>query len=163
MNFTVTPVPPEIAESVRRDLRSPQYGHPAFVEPASGYGPCRTCLRTFRSIAEHRILFTFNPVRQDEGIPQPGPVFIHEAACEPFAGAGFPSDLRTIPLLLEGLGQRSLMVKRVPIESATDIEETIAGLFLDPSVEVIHVRNAEAGCYVARVERAPDVSTRPTA
>jgi hypothetical protein len=140
---------------VRRELRSPQYGHPAVVEIASGYGPCRQCLRTFRPGDEQRVLFTYNPVPAGEGLPQPGPVFIHAAACEPFTAAGVPPDLRRLPLFLEGFGRGTWMVRREPLSSDT-IEVDIAAMMRDHAIEAVHIRNAEAGCFVARVERVAD-------
>ena len=60
--FRIVPIAATIADSVRREQRSPQYGDPATVEIAKGYGPCRQCLRTFRTGEEARILFTYDPV-----------------------------------------------------------------------------------------------------
>src|SRR4029450_261332 len=92
--FRIVPIDATIADSVRREQRSPQYGHPATVEVAKGYGPCRQCLRPFRPGVEARILFTYNPVPKGSGLPQPGPVFIHRETCTPFDGPDFPTELR---------------------------------------------------------------------
>src|SRR5512146_2417464 len=100
--FRVVPISDQVAESVRRELRSPQYGHPAHAETATGYGPCRSCLRTFTVGAEQRLLFTYNPFDGLSSYPSPGPIFIHSDGCEAFVGDGFPADLRALPLYLEG-------------------------------------------------------------
>ena len=47
MQFRIAGIPSDLAAEVRQTLRSPQYGHPAHRETATGYGPCRLCLRTF--------------------------------------------------------------------------------------------------------------------
>ena len=47
--FRVLPIDSAITEKVRNTLKSPQYGHPAHVELAAGYGPCRSCLKQFRT------------------------------------------------------------------------------------------------------------------
>jgi len=73
--FRVLPIAPALAEQVRSTLKSPQYGHPAHVELAAGYGPCRACLKQFRAGEEERILFTFNPFQGLDEYPSPGPVF----------------------------------------------------------------------------------------
>jgi hypothetical protein len=39
--FRVIALPTQVAEQVRASLRAPGYGHPAHVEIASSYGPCR--------------------------------------------------------------------------------------------------------------------------
>jgi hypothetical protein len=38
MSYRIVPISPGIAAFVRTHLRAPQYGHPATVELASGYG-----------------------------------------------------------------------------------------------------------------------------
>ena len=150
--FRIVPIDAALADSARREGRSPQYGHPAAVELAKGYGPCRQCLRTFRTGEEERILFTYNPVPNDSGLPQPGPIFIHKDPCAPFDGAGIPPELRGLPLFLEGFGRGTWTVRREPVDGDS-IEADIAAMLRDPAIELLQIRNAEAGCFIARVER----------
>jgi uncharacterized protein DUF1203 len=152
-SFRIVPIDAVVAERARHERRSPQYGHPASVELAKGYGPCRSCLRVFREGEENRLLFTFNPVPASSGLPQPGPIFIHDDACVPFDGDGVPPDLRELPLFLEGFGRGSWLVRRAPVELG-DVEAALAALGGEPALETILIRNAEAGCFIARVERA---------
>jgi hypothetical protein len=151
-SFRIVPIDAAVADRARRERRSPQYGHPASVELAKGYGPCRSCLRVFRQGAEDRLLFTFNPVPAASGLPQPGPIFIHADPCTPFDADGVPADLRGLPLFLEGFGRGSWLVRRVPVEHG-DVEAALAALGGEPALETILLRNAEAGCFIARVER----------
>jgi hypothetical protein len=153
LRFRIRPIDADLAARARREHRSPQYGHPATVEMATGYGPCRQCLRTFRIGEEARLLFTYDPVPKGSGLPQPGPIFIHQASCTSFEGADFPADLRAVPLFLEGFGRGTWTVRRVPLEAAS-IEADIAAMLSDPAIELVQIRNAEAGCFIARVERA---------
>lgn len=152
-SFRVLPIPAEIAEKTRRTGKSAQYGHPTFTEVAKGYGPCRQCLKTFRSGEESRMLFTYNPFEGLDSYPSPGPVFIHEKECEPFTGAGFPKELRSIPMVLEayGDGRSVLAQERIPDGI---IEPAIERLLELEGVRYLHVRNLEAGCFIAKVERA---------
>jgi hypothetical protein len=152
-SFRIVPIDAELATRARREHRSPQYGHPATVEVAKGYGPCRQCLRTFRVGEEARLLFTYDPVPKGSGLPQPGPVFIHQEPCTPFVGPGFPKELRALPLFIEGFGRGTWMVRREPVDGET-IEADIAAVLRDPAIELLQLRNAEAGCFIARVERA---------
>ena len=153
ISFRIVPIDATIADSVRREHRSPQYGHPATVEVAKGYGPCRQCLRTFRAGEEDRILFTYNPVPKENGLAQPGPIFIHKDPCAAFDGPGVPPELRGLPLFLEGFGRGTWTVRREPIDAGS-IEADIATMLRDPVIELVQLRNAEAGCFIARVERA---------
>jgi hypothetical protein len=136
-------------------MTSPFAEHPAHVELARGYGPCRHCLRTFRVGEENRILFTYDPFSELESEPLPGPVFIHEHNCElyPVDGA-FPEDLRSHPLTLNAYSRgRKLLAQ----EHATDrdLDAKIERLLARPEIDYIHVRDTEAGCYDLRVERGP--------
>lgn len=150
MQFVVSSVPLETARKVRETLRSPQYGHPATVDVARGYGPCRACLRTFVVGEEKRILFTFNPF--ESGVPAPGPVFVHEEPCTPFRTDSLLTDLRDLPLLFEPLSPDGVPLARVRVDGA-DVDGFVAEQFERPDVASILVRNAEAGCFIARIER----------
>jgi hypothetical protein len=151
--FQLVPIPDHIARQVRQNLKSPQYGHPAHVEIANGYGPCRLCLRTFREGQEKRILFTYNPFDGIDPYPSPGPIFIHEQPCAPFSpDDDFDSALRKIPLVLEGFGaNRSLLAEERFADGK--LEDRIQKVFANPQVNYIHLRNGEAGCFIARIEK----------
>jgi hypothetical protein len=151
-DFRVIPIAEDLALKVRESRRSPQYGHPAHTEMATGYGPCRQCLRTFRTGQEGRILFTYNPFDGLDPYPSPGPVFIHEESCGSYASAGFPEELRTIPMVLEGYGEKRWLVAQERIRDGA-VEPAIETLLARPEVKYLHVRNLEAGCFIATVER----------
>jgi hypothetical protein len=152
-SFRIKPIPSEIASEVRRTRRAPGYGHPVHVELAGGYGPCRACLRTFAVGEENRLLFTYNPFSGVDPYPSPGPVFVHEEECDPFdAESLFPADLRTLPLVLEGYGRdRWIIARERPV--ADEIEAAIGRLFANQAIEYLHIRNGEAGCFIASAER----------
>jgi len=158
-SFHVRPIPTEIVSEARQTRRSPGYGHPAHVELATGYGPCRACLRTFVVEKESRLLFTYNPFNGVDPYPSPGPVFVHEEECAPFAeNSVFPKDLRALPLVLEGYGRdRWIIARERPLPE--QIEAAIERLFGNRAVEYMHVRNFEAGCFIAAVERDSSLSS----
>src|SRR6476620_2558880 len=66
--YRVVAVGSPITDVVRRTLKAPGYGHPAHVEVAAGYGPCRQCLRDFAVGQERRILFTYDPFYEKENL-----------------------------------------------------------------------------------------------
>ena len=151
--FRTIPIDPAISQQVRSTHKSPQYGHPAHIETAAGYGPCRACLKQFRVGAEKRILFTYNPFAGVDAYPSPGPIFIHDDACEAFSEPDkFPEELRALPLTLEAFGDdRWVLGREKP--APEEIESAIEKCFAIPGVKYIHVRNTEAGCFIARIER----------
>lgn len=152
MNYKIVPVSPELARTVRENMVSPQYGHPAFADIAKGYGPCRVCLKTFVKGAEERILFTYNAFENLSDLPLPGPVYIHKDECRAFNESGFPTELIDLPLLFEAFGAKSELVKREAVRKGK-IEDQISAIFALTGVDYINIRNSEAGCFVARIER----------
>jgi len=154
MRFKVRGIPQEVADEVRRTRISPGYGHPAHLEVAGGTGPCRCCLRPFVPGRDRRLLFTYRPPGDDLGggsLMAPGPVFIHAEHCDAYEGDGFPDALRGVALAFEARVNGS----RVPELSArTDVsaEAQIKVLF-EHFAQWLHLRHAEAGCFIARVDR----------
>lgn len=154
MNYKIKPIPDEITAFVREKLVSPQYRSlPAFVSVADGYGPCRSCLQVFDQGNEERIYITYNPFEGISDLPDPGPVFVHHRECSPYNGDGFPSDLRQLPLLFESFDENCSLLSREPVNSP-DAELQMEKILAEDQVSFINIRNAEVGCFVARVERA---------
>ena len=153
MRFTVRGVPQEVADEVRRTRLSPGYGHPVHLEIARGTGPCRCCLKPFVAGQDQRLLFTFRPRGDDGSLMAPGPVFIHAGHCEAFAGAGFPEELRALPLAFEARETAS-RVSELSARPDVPAEAQIDVLFRDYEARWLHLRHAEAGCFIARVDRA---------
>jgi len=153
MPYRVIGIPGAVAAAVRTTRRSPFAGHPAHVEVATGHGPCRLCLRTFRIGLDRRILFTYDPFDGVEPFPLPGPVFIHDSPCEPYpADGGFPADLSSHRLTLNAYGAGRNLRAQVRAD-AGGAESAIEELLARPGVDYIHVRDTAAGCYDFRIER----------
>lgn len=150
--FRVRGIPDTVAAAVRSSMRSPQYGHPAHAEMATGYGPCRLCLQTFDVGTEERLLFTYQPFTDPTALPAPGPVFIHRAPCDRYDAPGLPEALRPLPLVVEGYGDAGacLLQRRV---GAASVEAVLDEVFGHPEARYVHLRNAEAGCFIARVDQ----------
>jgi hypothetical protein len=150
--IAVTGIPEDVARHVRDRGTDPIWGHAAVTQPATGFGPCRLCLRTFREGEGLRILFTHDTYAGVSEFPQPGPVFIHADACDPYDGNGFPPTLRELELTFEAVaaGPRVIQLERT---TGADAERALTHLLELPDVDYVNVRNTEAGCFVARVER----------
>ena len=151
--FRVAAIPTKVADLVRSTMRSPGYGHPAHAELATGYGPCRHCLRDFQIGKERRILFTYDPFYGLEPLPLPGPVFIHAEPCERFSeSGGFPEDIRSHRLTFVAYGAGRRLLSEVYVDNR-DEEPIIAESFARTDVTYLHVRDTEAGCYDFRIDR----------
>ncbi len=136
-----------ITDAVRKTLRSPGYDHPAHTELATGYGPCRQCLKTFAVGSDRRILFTYDAFCGREKLPLPGPVFIHVRNCERYAeDAGFPVDMLSHRLTLNAYGPGRRLVGQRYVSNGL-VEPELDRLLRDRDVAYIHVRDSDAGCY----------------
>ena len=151
--FRYVGIPESLAEEARATQRSPQYGHPASRDRAKGYGPCRLCLRTFAIGAEDRLLFTYQPFREEAALPQPGPVYIHAETCARYDAHELPADFRVLPIVVEGYRATGWLVAQEPVGSEP-AEAVVERMFERSGVDHVHLRNREAGCFMARVERA---------
>ena len=151
--FAARALPEDVATHVREHGRDPIWGHAAVTELATGFGPCRVCLRRFREGEDLRTLFTHDTYAGAADFPQPGPVFIHADACEPYAGDGFPPELRGLALTFEAVadGPRVVAVERTHGDAVDAVIEQLLGL---ADVDYVNVRNTEAGCFVTRVQRS---------
>ena len=153
-DYRFVAIPEPTAERVRATRKSPGYGHPVHAEVATGYGPCRLCLRDFAVGVDRRLLFTLDPFHGLEAFPLPGPVFIHETECDRHPEYGrFPSDLiaHDLTLAAYGRGRRLRAEERV---TGSEVEPALARLLGRQDVDYLHVRDTQAGCYDLRVERA---------
>jgi hypothetical protein len=152
MSFRVVAIPTKVADLVRTTLCSPGYGHPAHVEVATGYGPCRHCLRDFQVGRENRIVFTYDPFHGLAPLPLPGPIFIHAEGCEPHSEIEFPEDLRSHRLTFAAYGEGRRLLAEEYVDNG-QVEPVIANLLNRREVRYLHVRDTAAGCYDFRIER----------
>jgi hypothetical protein len=155
-HYTVHPIDANISYRVRTTLTDPIYGSIAQVSVAGpdGYGPCRSCLKTFSS-GERRILFLYNPFSRGEQTSDfAGPIFIHDGSCARYDNsATFPEPIKNLPIIFKGYDQQNhFITEEIPIEQ--DIETAIDKVFQRPEVAFIHVRNTEAKCFIMRIKRS---------
>jgi hypothetical protein len=151
MSYRVVPISKAVAGNVRETMVSPYGNLPAFSSVATGYGPCRSCLKTFVQGEEERIYMSYDPFDGVSDLPLPGPVFIHAEPCQEYSGERFPAELLAVPLILEGYGDHSRLVASQPVDTER-IDYQIEEVLGTPEVNFIHVRNGEAGCFIARIE-----------
>jgi hypothetical protein len=155
-SYRVVAVGDRVADAVRKTLLSPGYGHPAHTEVATGYGPCRQCLRTFAVGKDRRILFTYDSFHGKEELPLPGPVFIHENHCERYPeDGGFPVDMLSHRLTFNAYALGRRLVAQSYVSNGL-IEPELQRLLGQRDVAYIHVRDTDAGCYDFCIEKKTD-------
>ena len=153
MEYRVVAIPESILSEVRQTMVSPQYKSlAANVSVANGYGPCRSCLQVFDQGHDRRIYLTYNSFDGLSPLPDPGPIFIHENECSRFVGEEFPPDILDLPVYLEAFANESRLVERLAMDRES-VNAQLSKIFANDQVRFVNLRNAEAGCFIARVER----------
>jgi hypothetical protein len=155
--FTIVPLQKRYAEKIRQ-TRKDDYGHDVIESVATGRGPCRVSLKPFVPGRDKRMLFSHSPFEIDNAFNQPGPVFISSEAVEPYSDLHrFPPEIKanrkSFPLSLIGYNSEQQMVFTQLVEDR-DVDELIITIFnSDPGIAYLHARNAEACCYICRIDR----------
>lgn len=156
-DFKVVPISKQFANEIRRKGKD-ESDNSVIEEVATGIGPCRVSLRTFRVGIDERLLFSYSPFSIDNPFNQYGPVFIHKKDVKEYSDIyTFPpaikSDPENFPLTLIGYDKNQLMnySKRVGDE---DVDKLISNIFSNhDEVKYLHARNSEACCFICKIER----------
>ena len=157
-SFKIVPLSAEYAKRIRATGKD-DYGHEVIEQVATGAGPCRVSLKPFKRGEDRRILLTHSPFKIENPFDQPGPVFIHAEEVEEYKDVyRFPPEIKenkkSFPLTLIGYSPSQEMVF-TKLVGDRDVEEMIDEIFaVMPQVEYLHARNAQASCYICKIERA---------
>jgi len=134
------------------------FGHEVTEKIATGAGPCRVSLKPFTRGVDKRLVFTHSPFEIDNAFNQPGPVFINSDEVEEYTDIyRFPPEIKanreSFPLTLIGYNIGQQMVLSTLVGDA-DVDEMIAAIFDQrDDVDYLHARNAEACCFICKIER----------
>lgn len=156
-NFKIVPLSAAYAEKLRKTGKD-AYGHDVIEQVATGSGPCRISLKPFKKNVDKRLLFTHSPFEIDNAYNQPGPVFIQAEPVEAYSDIyHFPpeikADKKSFPLTLVGYNEDQFMVL-AQLVGDNDVETMINQIFEKRTdVTYLHVRNAQACCFICKIER----------
>lgn len=158
MSFKIVPLSKDYATRIRAAGRD-DFGNEAIEQVAAGYGPCRVSLKPFVPGVDNRVLISHSPFELANAFNQPGPVFFNAAEIDEYRDVHkFPPEIKadgaSFPLTLIGYSSDQRMVFS-ELVGDRDVDEMIERVFDErPDVEVLHARNAEAGCFICKIERA---------
>lgn len=156
--FKIVPLTEEYAASIRQNTTD-DFGHNIIEQVAAGKGPCRVSLKPFVKGQDIRLLFSHSPFAINNAYNQPGPVFINKEPVKAYDDIHrFPpeikADKKSFPLSLIGYSSSQMMVFTQLVED-NDVDELIDAIFdNNPQVAYLHARNAQAGCFICKIERA---------
>jgi hypothetical protein len=156
-HFKIVPLPEAYATHIRT-TRQDDFGHEVIEQMATGYGPCRVSLQPFTPGEDKRLLLAYSPFALRNAFNQPGPIFISASEVAAYTDVHrFPTaiknDKKHFPLTFIGYSKDQQMVHTELLGNA-DADEVIRKIFTGrPDVEYLHARNAEAGCFICKIER----------
>ena len=114
--------------------------------------PCRVSL-TDAAPGERLILTNYEHQPARSPYRSTGPIFVREAAQEPYDGAEVPPVVRTRLVSLRAYDAAGMIVD-ADVVQGRDIEPVLERIFARPDTAYVHIHNAKRGCYSCRVDRA---------
>jgi hypothetical protein len=157
MKFRIVPLSEEYANRIRQTGKD-DFGHEVVEQIAKGKGPCRVSLKPFVVGEDERLLISHSPFEIDNAFNQSGPIFIHKKGVAAYPDIHrFPPEIKankeSFPLTLIGYSKSQKMVF-TKLVGDDDVDLLIPEIFDEhPEVEYLHARNAEAGCFICKIER----------
>jgi hypothetical protein len=117
------------------------------VDKPNAY-PCRRCLRDAEP-GEVVVLCSYDPFLGVSPYSGPGPIYVHERDCAPFAGDELPDQLTRRLLSVRAYDQQHMLMDADVVEGAglADAAERLLR-----GASYLHVHNARPGCFAARIE-----------
>jgi len=115
--------------------------------------PCRQCLQD-ANVGEELILLSYNPFGSKSPYRSASPIFLHRHDCgDPTSDDHLPDQLAIRQLSVRSFDADEMMIDAAVIDGA-DLPTTIDAMFADELSHMLHVHNAQRGCYAVRVDRA---------
>ena len=155
--YKIVPLSREYANKIKENNKD-DFGHEVIEQIATGTGPCRVSLKPFKVGEDVRLLISHSPFTIDNVFNQPGPVFIHKNDVEAYSDIHrFPPEIKankkSFPLTLIGYTKEQMMIL-TQLVSDDDVDLLIPKIFEErPDIEYLHARNAEACCFICKIER----------
>ena len=156
-NFKIIPLEKSYANKIRISKKD-AFGNAVIKQVATGLGPCRVSLKAFRVGVDRRLLLKHSPFAIENIYNQSGPIFISADEVEEYSDIHkFPPEIKNdrinFPLTLIAYDEQQRMIF-TKLVGSDDVDDLLNSIFAtQPKIEFIHVRNAEAACYICKVER----------
>jgi hypothetical protein len=155
--FKIVPLSKAYVNNLKATMTD-DFGNAVIEQLAIGLGPCRMSLKPFEKGVDRRLLFKHSPFVVENAYNQPGPVFINAEDVEEYSDVfRFPplikANKKSFPLSLIGYNNEQMMVL-TRLVGDDDVDQLINEIFDQyPAVEYLHARNAQACCFICKIER----------
>ncbi|MDY8137798.1 DUF1203 domain-containing protein [Aquimarina sp. 2201CG5-10] len=156
--FKIVPLTKAFATDIR-SRKLDDFNNKIVEQIATSYGPCRVSLKPFIPGKDKRLLLSHSPFEKNNAFNQPGPIFIHKEEVTPYQDIyKFPeeikADKKNFPLSLIGYNKNQKMIF-TQLVGNNDVDVLIPHIFEKHSeIAYLHARNAEACCFICKIERA---------
>ena len=156
-NYKIVPVSETYPAKIRAN-KTDDFGHAVTEKIATGKGPCRVSLKPFAVGEDVRLLLSHSPFEIANAFNQPGPIFIHKKEVAAYQDIyRFPPEIKadkeSFPLSLIGYSKSQQMVF-TKLVGDDDVDVLIEKIFNEePRIAYLHARNAEACCFICKIER----------
>jgi len=161
-NFKIVPLSKTFVQKIKTTMAD-DFGNPVVEQLATGLGPCRISLKPFNKGVDKRLLFKHSPFEFENAYNQPVPIFVNAEDVEEYTDIfRFPPEIKankqSFPLSLIGYNKDQMMAV-TRLVGDTDVDELINELFdQHPNIEYLHARNAQACCFICKIEREQSYS-----
>lgn len=155
--FRIEAIAPDVLDRIR-GAGQDDFGNPIDVATDQARGsPLRCCLQPAEPGARIALI-AYRPFIHPGPYAEVGPVFVHARRCAGYnTPEMYPSGYRNWPTMIfrpyhfDG----RMAYPALAMVDGEHAEDAIAGMFTDPTVELIHSRNVYAGCFMFAIRRAP--------
>ena len=125
------------------------------LAPADGAFPCRVCLRYARA-GEAVLLGSYDLPKPLGVYWTPSPIFVHEAPCTPYAGAGEIAEIvrHTALVSVRAYDPQGMCLYDLgQVSDGAAVDAPLARAMADERTEFVNIHTARPGCLLCRVER----------
>jgi hypothetical protein len=153
MSYRFVPIEETDVRRYRVDQKD-FYGNAGEVMQSDGAFPCRHCLT---DLPEERtaLLVAHLPFDRDAPFSEVGPIFVCPDECEPYSAiAEVPGIVQRRQVVIRAYDREDrIRYGHHDLVAGTEAEKVINRLLADPDTAYLHVRSAQTGCFLSRVER----------
>ena len=161
--FRVHAIPPATLAEIRLAGQDRSGNKLTPFTDAGGGSPLRCCLRR-STPGEVLYLIAYCPFSLPGPYAERGPVFVHASACPGYTENDvYPDGFRDWPPMIfrpyrrdADLDCDAIAYEAIKMGDGVVAESLIASMFSDPTINFIHTRNVNAGCFMFSITRAEE-------
>src|SRR4029078_5158183 len=142
--FQIVPLPTEIADVARRQVKEGLPHAALTTGDSQGSSPCRHCLR-WAQPNERVILFSYAAIPAGHPYSEAGPIFVHANECQRYSATNeYPADFRSGRVFRAYDSKYNIIDAQ--IANGSEPEVVIEFLFQNPETALVYGRSVPQAC-----------------